>query len=35
MKRPLLTVTVAILLAGAACGGGTAGEPLVSTTLTG
>jgi hypothetical protein len=35
MKRPLLTVTVATLLAAPACGGGTAGEPLVSTTLTG
>jgi hypothetical protein len=35
MKRPLLTVTVATLLAATACGGGTAGEPLVSTTLTG
>ena len=36
MKRPLLTVTVATLLAAAACGGGgTAGEPLVATTLTG
>jgi hypothetical protein len=35
MQRPLLTVTVATLLAGTGCGGGTAGEPLVSTTLTG
>jgi hypothetical protein len=35
MQRPLLTVTVATLLAGTACGGGTTGEPLVSTTLTG
>ena len=35
MKRPLLTVTAATLLAATACGGGTAGEPLVSTTLTG
>jgi hypothetical protein len=35
MHRSLLTVTVATLLAGTACGGGTAGEPLVSTTLTG
>ncbi|HTB58112.1 MAG TPA: hypothetical protein VLC06_09575 [Polyangia bacterium] len=34
MKRPLLTVTVATLLAATACGGGTAGEPLVSSTLT-
>ena len=35
MQRPLLAVTVATLLVGAACGGGTASEPLVSTTLTG
>jgi hypothetical protein len=35
MQRPLLAVTLAMLLAGTACGGGTAGEPLVSTTLTG
>ena len=35
MRIPLLTVTVATLLAATACGGGTAGEPLVSTTLTG
>jgi len=35
MQRPLLIVTVATLLAGTACGGGSAGEPLVSTTLTG
>ena len=35
MKRPLLTVTVATLLAAPACGGGPAGEPLVSTSLTG
>jgi hypothetical protein len=35
MKRPLLTVTVVTLLAATACGGGTAGEPLVSGTLTG
>jgi hypothetical protein len=35
MKRPLLTVTLATLAASAACGGGSAGEPLVSSTLTG
>ena len=35
MKTPLLTVTLAALLAAPACGGGVAGEPLVSTTLTG
>jgi|HubBroStandDraft_2_1064218.scaffolds.fasta_scaffold378162_2 hypothetical protein len=35
MQRPLVTVTVAMLLAGTACGGGTSGDPLVSTTLTG
>jgi hypothetical protein len=35
MKRPLLTVTVTALLAATACGGGTAGDPLVSTTLMG
>ena len=35
MKRPLLIVALATLLAAPACGGGTAGEPLVSTTLTG
>lgn len=35
MQRPLLSIAVATLLAGTACGGGTAGEPLVSTTLTG
>jgi hypothetical protein len=35
MTRPLLTVTLVTLLATVACGGGEAGEPLVSTTLTG
>ena len=35
MKRPLLTVMAATLLAATACGGGSAGEPLVSSTLTG
>jgi hypothetical protein len=35
MQRPLVTVTVAMLLAGTGCGGGTSGEPLVSTTLAG
>jgi hypothetical protein len=35
MTRSLLTVVVMTLLAGGACGGGSAGEALVSTTLTG
>jgi hypothetical protein len=33
--RPLLTATLGMLLAAVACGGGEAGAPLVSSTLTG
>jgi hypothetical protein len=35
MKRPLLPVISLTLLAAGACGGGSPGEPLVSTTLVG
>ena len=35
MRRPLSFVTLMTLLGAGACGGGSAGEPLLSTTLTG
>ena len=35
MKRPLVTATLLTFLATVGCGGGDAGEPLLSTTLTG